>query len=132
MAVVQCTIFPYSGRDLAEERGHTQCVEFFNNPMKAYMEDRKLRNTVRETFSTSQLCSFSHFLEHNMCMIILLCPAMVTTLVSCVCVCVCTHTRLQEVVVGLGMFMSAGSVDPKASKGKKKRSFSFLSKIKVG
>jgi ankyrin repeat protein len=31
-------------KDLAEERGHRECVQFLTNPMKAYMEDRKLHN----------------------------------------------------------------------------------------
>ena len=38
------TLFAYIYRDLAEERGHRECVQFLTNPMKAYMEDRKLHN----------------------------------------------------------------------------------------
>jgi predicted phosphatase len=70
-------------KDLAEERGHTLCVQFLSDPAKAYLEDRRLHNN--------------------------------------------------EVAEGLGMLMFTGvAVDPRATKGKRKKVFSFLSKPKEG
>ena len=47
----------YSGRtihrDLAEERGHTLCVQFLSDPAKAYLEDRRLHNNASYTSRTN-------------------------------------------------------------------------------
>ena len=93
----------FTHRDLAEERGHTLCVQFLNDPAKAYLEDRRLHNNASSSLIRAHLVNSHSYL-----------------------------TPLQEVAEGLGMLMFTGmAVDPRATKGKKKKVFGFRSKPKV-
>ena len=58
MANVNVGTVNFYFRDLAEERGHTKCIDFLRNPEKAFMEQKRTQAATQVKLTMTCIVSF--------------------------------------------------------------------------